>query len=501
MTTTRFRRSSVLAPVGVLVWIAASSGLALDDPYANFRSRVPGSAIELPAIGAIRPRPAAEIDASYLGIGCETLGRGYAYYEGYKEYFGNLGVKHARFQSCWAKTEKEPGYYDFTWLDPIIDDCLSRGIQPWMNISYGNPLYPGAGNISIRSPMPQGEAALQAWDAYVRALVTHYKTRIFEWEIWNEPNNHHDPETGPLLYADLFIRSAEIIREVQPEGKTIALAIGFWAHRRKHNFVKIFLDEIQAQDKVHLVDIVSMHGYPKDPDDDRLDGFMELVRSYDERIDFLQGEAGAPSTRTTGALEGTDWSETIQAKWNLRRALMHLGRGIPHSQFAISDMKYPNWREQGVNSKGLLKINEHDMHIERPKEAYFAYQYLTSVFDATVRTARTLKVDLDAPAPAVAYSFTDTLRGGPLVVYWNCGREPDSGVATARAELRIHNAVAESPVLVDLRTGVVYDLPAVAVTRSGESVTLAVPVYDSPLLVCERAFLEDREILILHSGQ
>src|SRR5690554_4286296 len=115
----------------------------------NAQSDIPKSDIQFKEAGRIKTRKAIEITASDLGVGCEVLGRGYAYYDGYKEYLGELGVKHARFQSCWAKTEKEAGYYDFTWLDPIIDDCISRGIQPWINISYGNPIYPGGGNITI----------------------------------------------------------------------------------------------------------------------------------------------------------------------------------------------------------------------------------------------------------------------------------------------------------------------------------------------------------------
>jgi len=475
----------------ILLCFFASCATKPLDQYQAHRNRVPVSGIDLPAISNIKPRKAAEIEASMLGVGCEVLCRGYAYYDGYKEYLGNLGVKHARFQSGWAKTEKEVGYYDFTWLDPIINDCISRGIQPWMNISYGNALYAGGGDATIRSPMPHSEEALQAWDAYVENLVNHYKTRIFEWEIWNEPNNHHDRKTGPITYADFVIRTAEIIRKVQPEGKTIVLAIGYYAN----TWVQAFFDHLKSKGKVHLVDIVSMHGYPKNPDDARLDALIELVKQYDPRIAFLQGEAGAPSSKSTGALADTDFTELVQAKWNLRRALVHLGRNIPHSQFAISDMKYPSWRERGMNTKGLLKMNEEDKCIAYPKQSYFAYQYLTSLFDSTVTASKDFTAEVRADAASSCYTFMDKLNNTPLITYWKSARPPDNGTTMERAELKLNGIRLQSPVLVDIRTGTVHQIPEAAIKRTNTSLEFALPIYDSPLLLCDASFLHSRRIL------
>ncbi len=453
----------------------------------NAQPSIPKSDIKFKEIGKIKTRKALEITASNLGVGCEVLGRGYAYYEGYKEYLGELGVKHARFQSCWAKTEKEKGYYDFTWLDPIVDDCSSRGIQPWINISYGNPIYTGGGNITIGSHMPQGDTALKAWDAYVYNLVDHYKTRVFEWEVWNEPNNHHDRETGPIMYADLFIRTAEIIKEVQPEGKTIALAIGYYAL----DFVKAFFDRLESKGKIHLVDIACMHGYPQNPDDARLDKFIELVNQYDERITFLQGEAGAPSAKTTGAMAKTDFSELIQAKWDMRRSLVHIGRGIPHSQFSIADMRYP----KGINRKGLLKINDDDNYIDYPKQAYYAYQYLTSIFDFTVEACSDFSVELKTDSLCGLYTFIDKLRDNPLVTYWHSGSIPNNNIATQKSTLILQDVNIELPVLVDIRTGLVYEIPNSNIKMKENIQELQLPVYDSPLLICEKEFLKERGLL------
>lgn len=466
--------------VAVAVALVFALGFSAQEP-------APKTAIDFAAIGRIKPRKAAEISASLLGIGCEVLDRDYTRYDAYKEYLGALGAKHARFQSGWAKTEKVKGVYDFTWLDHVIDDCRARGIQPWFNLGYGNPIYPGGGGITLRDDMPHGEAALQAWDAFIGRLVEHFKTRVFEWEVWNEANNLRGEHAGPALYGDLFIRTAETIKRVQPQARVIALAVGFYAL----DYTRAFFDHLKSKNKVHLVDVVSMHGYPMNPDDDRLDKFVALVQQYDPRIALLQGEAGSPSTaKTTGAMASANFSELTQAKWNLRRALVHLGRGIPHSQFAISDMMYPT----GMNTKGLLKAND-DLSIGWPKQSYYAYQYLTSVFDAAVAAAPAVAVELKAPEKASAYAFRDQPSGGLAIAYWHSGAVPAEAIATRKAGLVLPGAGLKEPVLIDLRVGAVYGVPASAIRTGGGRTEFTLPIYDSPLLLCERRLLASRGLL------
>jgi hypothetical protein len=41
-------------------------------------------------------------------------------------------------QCGWAKCEQKPGVYDFAWLDEVVNDALAQGVQPWLEVSYGN---------------------------------------------------------------------------------------------------------------------------------------------------------------------------------------------------------------------------------------------------------------------------------------------------------------------------------------------------------------------------
>jgi hypothetical protein len=74
-------------------------------------------------IGVLETRSAKDLPKSdWWTIGAETMDRDYTIYKNWREYLGPLGAKKARIQSGWNKTEKEPGVYDWAWMDEIVND-------------------------------------------------------------------------------------------------------------------------------------------------------------------------------------------------------------------------------------------------------------------------------------------------------------------------------------------------------------------------------------------
>ena len=161
-------------------------------------------------LGKIRPRHARDIKSSNWAVGAETMGRDYTIYANWRKYLGPLGAKRARIQSGWAKTEQEKGKYDWAWLDEIIPDMIDQGVQPWVCLCYGNPIYPGGGGTGLGGGLPSTPEAQKAWEAFVDAFVERYGDRIREWEVWNEPKGG---VKGVPAYADLVVRTAEVIRK------------------------------------------------------------------------------------------------------------------------------------------------------------------------------------------------------------------------------------------------------------------------------------------------
>ena len=449
-------------------------------------------ALQLPfeEVGTLKTRHAQEIESSGWSIGGETLDRDYADYESYKKYLGSLGAKRIRFQGGWAKCEKEKGKYDFAWLDAIIDDALSQGVQPWVEFSYGNPIYEGGGEAKLAGGLPHSEEALQAWDNWVRAMTERYEDRIKEWEIWNEPDINKEMTAED--FARFHIRTAEIVKEIQPDAKIWGLAI---ARISDPSFTDQFLAYLQKENKLNLIDKVLFHGYAAIPSTSypNVEKLREVVNKYAPGLPMMQGENGCPSTPsaiTTGALSKFDWTELSQAKWDLRRMMGDLGRDYETNVFTFSDLYYTGDDHlQGLNSKGLLKANPNKT-IERPKVSYYAVQNAMGLFDHTLERVKEFEFEADTDQEISSFAYRSTQNDGNIVVAWLSGERPSESLETTPVNFTLQGITFSDPVYVNLITGQVYQLPA-GQWKQEEGVILvsALPIYDAPVLMAEKEMI------------
>lgn len=442
--------------------------------------------------GKIQSKSALEIESSNLWIGGEVLDRDLCDYDAYKEYLGELGAKKIRLQSGWAKTEKEKGIYDFAWLDHIVDDAISRGVQPWIQLSYGNLIYEGGGGVSLSAGLPTSDVALEAWVNYTRAIVKRYRDRVNEWEIWNEADHKNNLEFGSDVntYARLFVETVEAIKSIQPEAKIVALSIAGVGNTK---FVDGFFQYLQEYGDVNWVDVITFHGYPQNPDQgfEAVDRLKETSLKYNSNIEFWQGETGCPSTHgTTGALRGYPWTEHSQAKWDLRRALAHIGRGYKFSLFLISEFVYNDAQRKGLNSKGILKINESDFSIEYAKPAYYAYQNLCSVFGQELELVESLKFTVESDSTLSVFAWKG-IEDKPIVAYWKDNRIPSDDDNFFDINLELEEIKFDKPVLVNPFNGEVKTIPGSKVkSKNGKVRFEGIPAYDSPMLLVEKNLIE-----------
>ncbi len=434
-------------------------------------------------LGEFKTRDAKDIESSTWSIGGETMDRDYTDYQSYKKYLGPLGAKRIRLQGGWARTEKVKGQYDFGWLDAVIPDAAARGVAPWVELSYGNPIYEGGGEAKLAGHIPTGKEALTAWDNWVRAMVTRYKGQVPEWEIWNEPDLNKE-HTGKEI-GEFYLRTAKIVKEIQPDARLIALGM---ASVTKLDFMSDFLDYLKANDGLKYVDVLTYHGYAPNPNTSypQIEKLRELVWSYKSDIEFMQGENGAPSTPkavTIGALRAWDWSELMQAKWDLRRMLGDHGRGIATNLFTISDIHYAAGDHMvGVNTKGILKTNP-DKTIERPKLAYKAAQNIFSLFDSQVELQKDNLATSDGTDQSI---FTYKKDGKPLITIWQNEAKPEDIYQPKMTTVTIKGQM-KNPVLFDLITGKIYEIPKNNCKKVGGNTQISgIPVSDYPVVVAEK---------------
>ena len=481
----KIRPAAALLALGVLTGSLAASEFKPGDGYT-------------PA-GSIAPRDAKSIASSNWSVGAETMDRDYTIYANWKSYLGPLGVKKARIQSGWAKTEKTKGEYDWAWMDEIIPDMVDKGVEPWVCLCYGNPIYPDGGGTGLSGGLPRSDEALAAWDKYVTAFVNRYQDRVDEWEVWNEPGLHGS--NGPQIYADFFMRTARTIRKAQPGSTLIALALP----GLPLPFAKDFLEVVKKADALDLVDVVSYHPYSYNPDDSyqKVNELKEIVRSFSDDITLLQGENGAPSVRGKfGALKDYDWDEERQAKWAQRRLLGDLGRDIPTSYFAICDMVYlvgekgrdsdlrddPSQVKKLLNTKGLLAVDL-DRKVTHPKKAYSSVQHITAIFDSTVKRVHDDTCEVSGGGDDSSFSVFHYRSdcGGDVVTLWRSSDRPGARPETENVKLTIQKGQFKDPVLADLLSGEVYDIDKSLWKAAGDTVTFErVPVYDAVVVLAER---------------
>lgn len=475
-------RSVVRAFLGVIVLtLAARAGApAIDTSPDRAKTDLnPG----LKRVGTITPRRADEISGSNWTLGCETLDRDFAIYDEYKAYIVPLGIKTIRLQGGWAKTEKVKGTYDFAWLDALIDDARSRGLNILLETDYGNPAYEGGGGFDLAGGFPTSEEGLAAWDRWVEAMAKRYKGKVRDWAMWNEPdiNKKHKPAD----IAAFNIRTAEIIKRVIPDARIAGLSLASSSPKLLGECLKALAD----QNKVDLFNWFIYHGYAFNPDSSyaNVEEQKATLAKVSSAAKMRQGENGCPSeTATKFALSNHPWTEFSQAKWDLRRMLGDLGHDVESAVFTICDFNHVG-RE--INRKGLLHATA-DKRVDKIKLAYYSVQNVTSMFDDTLERIQEPVAGVLYGKSTACFAYRSKAGGQNLVVLWDNSGTPNDSFETRPAQVTVKGLAFKEPVWVDLVSGGVYEIPADRILKADTfTIFKDLPLYDAPVLVAEKALV------------
>lgn len=517
---------------------AAKNILATDS--AEYQLLQPLNDPNFSLIGRVKPRTTGELRAAGLtnsfGVGGETTDRNFTYYENWGEYIAPLGVTKVRVQSGWHDIEKvitTPPTYDWAKFDKIVDGLTAQKAQPFVFLGYGNerPGCVDCGQTGLSSTLvPTGEGRTR-FLAFVAATVERYKNRVSDWQIWNEPNGHVEPNE----FAKFTVDVAQTIKKAQPDAKlTIGnFTAGVLGTSTKDGlpYAKILLDYFAANKGPLVVDgdiSVGYHPYWGLPEHE-FSGYRNFRDAvFAKGFKVRQDENGMPSGAClyfANCGPGSEkWDEKNQAKNAMRRALGDFYKGFETSIFSISDMHY----DHGKNNKGLLATGAWDANVDTPfnngdstikakKIAYGSYQNVTSIFDSRMKVIPT-RVEPPAVQP-VACTAKTSYPGRPEIASANvvihAYSQEDKGVTrnllaiwvsasnglpydlpTAKINIECKNfhfaRMAEKgalPKYVDLMDGRVYSTSAAVITANDaatNSVTLKdITVTDWPIVIAD----------------
>jgi hypothetical protein len=130
----------------------------------------------------------------------------------------------------------DPKNYDFAYTDALMKALVANGIEPFFRLG-----------VTIENPVGQGFPAyyivppkdFAKWGRICEHVIRHYtegwadgfRWNITYWEIWNEPENHPEPEKNPMFRAP-FSEYMRLYGTVAPylKAKFPHLKIGGYGH-------------------------------------------------------------------------------------------------------------------------------------------------------------------------------------------------------------------------------------------------------------------------------
>ncbi len=460
-------------------------------------------------IGRIKTYTSKEIDKAFVGIGFETLDREMFKPEMCYGPLGKTGVKFARCQTGWARTEKTKGVYDFAWLDSVVDNLISVGVKPWFNVGYGNPLYmddvPNEYAIGC-VPFYYTDETVEAWKNYIKALAEHFKGRVDEFEIWNEPdlNGHwfwYPRGRNASDYARLIKLTGGIIRSVIPEAKIGACI----SHNENIKFTQEMADCLSPSD----INFVCYHFYSRTPEpqffemNDKL--FRKVFSDRGFKVEFWQGEGGFPSwayEKHYLVPEGTD-SERTQAIWHLRRFFTDFSLGTTrYSFYQMADMWEKTYRTATTVIEKTAAYGILNGKVYTPKKSYETISYMSALLSGDAEPAQLyfcgVVKDINDNKELWAYQQTSAKyltfkrNGKPFYVYYMPGSVTGKEGQEQGFMAYIHGEIAE-PVLIDTYTGEVFDIsdaPMKYNEGSGLTSYDMLVIRDYPMILCGKDVFE-----------
>ncbi len=464
-------------------------------------------------IGKVKPLSKDAVKCERFGIGLEKLDRNTFDPSKTYDYIAELGMKYVRIQSGWMRTEKEEGIYDFKWLDEIVDNLRSRGMQPWMCLCYGNPLYTEMAKEvygAVGCPPIATERERNAWAKYCKAVAEHFRGRVDMYEVWNEPDGKWCWKHGVSgkEYGEFCIATAKAVKEACPEAKILGGSFCIW----ENGFS--WLEDALQSGMYKYIDAITYHEYTIDELHifERVSSLRALLEKYGD-IKIIQGESGSPSSsKGSGALHTGAFTPEKQAKLILRRAIVDMMTGVWFSSiFTTVDMiEALNGTVGDLSSYldygyfGLLGANfdENGFAVGNytPKPSYYAYQNFCGLFGDGAElcempiiflpkwTERQMCVD-QKRSDLITAGFKKK-NGSKAFVYW----KPTHLLSTTFDGLvSFQSAGLLGDVkLVDMMTGEVYKIPDDMAVALGRGVLdfRHLPVRDYPLVLTFGDFFE-----------
>ena len=477
-------------------------------------------------IGNLPHRHAKELGPTPLCMGLEGS---QSYFLGEKktiELMAAAGVKQARLLMRWNMYEKEPGVYDFAWIDSMLDVCEANGVQAWLTLG-GTPWFyiPGCDAKGTITNYVEGatlEGAMLADDANykaqkvvtrrlelgresaymhnvmpqylkaVSALARHVKGRVRHFEYNNEVEacfRRNGEDAWHALGTDAAAQAmvacfTEVRRAVTAEIPEAEFSASYCALSSAH------MPCLARHGFGEILDVYNYHGYERNPEamvEESIAQAKALFRRKDgTEPRVMMGESGR-ATGPSGRF--STHTEYGQAKFTARRVLNDLYNGC--QTIALFNVGSPHY--------GYFNPATHE-----PKLGYYVVQGLGWLLDglkpAPQYYVRFNTLGRQEFTPQMPYTCSKRVafdrKGVPVIALWTPEhldinqQRIDGRLLIVTDGLREH--LLPNPVVIDPIRRKVWDASGLVYRNpQGDDEFRAFPLMDYPLIVTDLAVFRD----------
>jgi len=236
------------------------------------------------------------------------------------------GVKFVRYIFLWQWIEKNKGVYDFinngvVNYDTFINDAISNGFTPVMQLAYTNSLYGSEKALNT-------EEMKTAFVNFASACSLRYKDKGIIWQIYNEPNGSWfwSPQTNSVNdYVDVLKRVYPIIKGNDPSGMVVAPQL----HSIRYLDSLSWLERAFELGLLDNLDALVVHGYRPEQPETIINDIVRvkgLIANYTTKdIPIAVGEWGYSTPENWDGTGNPAWveSETQQAQYITRMFLVN----------------------------------------------------------------------------------------------------------------------------------------------------------------------------------
>jgi len=171
----------------------------------------------------------------------------------------------------WYLTRGRPlDSYDWRPLDRLVEAASARGIRVRLQLT-GTPdgVHPTLSR-TVPDPdlrhwyPPRTPAELRRWGQFVHATVAHFRGRVRDYEMWNEPNiaAFWRPAPSPAEYAALLAEGYRSVKQAWPSARVIFGGLSHndvgYLQRYHAEARRLFPD---APSHRYFFDVLSVHPY------------------------------------------------------------------------------------------------------------------------------------------------------------------------------------------------------------------------------------------------